>query len=69
MPIYEYRCNKCGKITEFLEKAYNRPKATCAHCGGTKLTRQLSVFSAGIGGGESKRCHGCSDSTCPHAPR
>ena len=69
MPVYEYKCDTCGKISEFLENSSKRAKRSCVHCGGTKLTRQFSIFSAGITGGESKRCHGCSDSTCPHAPR
>jgi hypothetical protein len=25
------------------------------------------VFSAGVKQGDSKRCHDCSDSVCPHA--
>ncbi|MHC4528807.1 MAG: FmdB family zinc ribbon protein [Planctomycetota bacterium] len=67
MPIFEYRCDKCGKISEFLEGASSKPKRKCAHCGSGKLSRQLSVFSAGVSEGDSKRCHGCSDFKCPHA--
>jgi len=67
MPIYEYKCDKCGKLSEFLENSSARANKRCAYCGSRNLTRQLSVFSAGVKQGDSKRCHGCSDNTCPHA--
>jgi putative FmdB family regulatory protein len=69
MPIYEYKCDKCGKVTEFLENASGRSDKRCAHCGGGKLTKVLSLFSAGVKQGDSKRCHGCEDYSCPHAGR
>ena len=67
MPIFEYKCSKCGKISEFLETSSARLKRSCAHCGSKKLEKQLSTFAPKIKEGESKRCHGCSDHTCPHA--
>ncbi len=67
MPIFEYKCVACGKISEFLEKAGSNKKHKCEHCGGSKVEKQFSVFSAGIKEGESKRCEGCSDFSCPHA--
>ncbi|MHC4573708.1 MAG: FmdB family zinc ribbon protein [Planctomycetota bacterium] len=67
MPIYEYKCSKCGKISEFLENSSARGGRACPHCGSNRLTKRLSVFSAGVKQGDSKRCHGCSDRTCPHA--
>jgi len=67
MPIYEYKCERCGKITELLENSSGKVKRSCAHCGSTKLSKRISVFSAGVKKGESKRCHGCSDYSCPHA--
>jgi hypothetical protein len=29
--------------------------------------KQFSVFAPRIKEGESKKCHGCSDHSCPHA--
>ena len=66
MPIFEYKCADCGKISEFLEKADSKKNHKCEHCGCGNLEKQFSVFSAGIKEGESKRCDGCSDFTCPH---
>ncbi|MHC4666448.1 MAG: FmdB family zinc ribbon protein [Planctomycetota bacterium] len=69
MPIYEYKCADCGRISEFLESSSGKSSRTCGHCGSVKLTKQFSVFSAGVKQGDSKRCEGCSDYSCPHAPR
>ena len=35
MPIYEYRCNKCGKVSEKIQKISDSPCRKCPHCGGT----------------------------------
>ncbi|MCK4752731.1 MAG: zinc ribbon domain-containing protein [Planctomycetes bacterium] len=67
MPIFEYKCVKCGKVSEFLVKNGSEKELVCSHCGSEKLEKQLSVFSPGIKQGDSKRCHGCSDNTCPHS--
>ncbi|MHC4483468.1 MAG: FmdB family zinc ribbon protein [Planctomycetota bacterium] len=69
MPIYQYKCGDCGKISEFLENFAGRADRTCVHCGSRKLRKQLSTFSPRIKEGASKRCYGCSDSACPHAGR
>lgn len=66
MPIFEYICSQCGGKFEFLEKRDSSDKKTCPQCGSKKLERQFSVFSAGVKEGDSKRCYGCSDYSCPH---
>ena len=43
MPIYEYRCKKCGRITSFLVLC-NTDMPSCQHCGGEDLDRVLSGF-------------------------
>lgn len=67
MPIYEYKCGKCGRISEFLESSGRPADKKCVHCGSDKLEKQFSTFAAGVGKGTSKRCYGCSDDTCPHS--
>ncbi len=47
MPIYEFRCRKCGEISSFLErvgeiKLWGRK---CSRCGSRKLSKVLSSFS------------------------
>lgn len=34
MPIYEYRCEKCGKTFEVIQKFSDAPVETHAECGG-----------------------------------
>lgn len=41
MPLYEYRCLKCEKNFEFLQKISEGPKKKCAACGG-KLKKLVS---------------------------
>ena len=44
MPLYEYKCNKCGKTSEFLESA-NKGNISrkCPHCGKSSLEKLLSI--------------------------
>mgnify|MGYP001157802573 CR=1 FL=1 len=67
MPIFEYKCGKCGRISEFLETASERGVKRCGHCGSEDLKKQISAFAPRVKEGESKKCHGCSDFKCPHA--
>ncbi len=34
MPLYEYRCEACGRTFEFLQKLNDAPLETCSQCGG-----------------------------------
>ena len=44
MPIYEYRCLKCEKEQEFIQKFSDDPLTTCPECGGT-LEKMISANS------------------------
>ncbi len=41
MPIYEYKCTKCNKTFEMLQKATDLPLKKCPECGG-KLKKIIS---------------------------
>ena len=46
MPIYEYRCGDCGRLTSvFLKSMSDEGKRTCSHCGSARLARALSRFA------------------------
>ena len=44
MPIYEYRCEKCGQVNEFLILG-KRGQLHCKECGGKNLTKLLSAHN------------------------
>ncbi len=50
MPIYEFNCAKCGKLTEVVQRVSERPP-TCPHCGSKKMTRAVSRTSFHLKGG------------------
>jgi len=35
MPIYEYKCDTCGRVTEAWQKFSDPPLSTCEVCGGS----------------------------------
>ena len=41
MPIYEYRCCKCGKTTEIMQKFSDQPLSRCPSCKG-KVSKIIS---------------------------
>jgi putative FmdB family regulatory protein len=69
MPIYEYRCQECGEVTEALLK--NRQEAEdvrCRQCGSGRLERaflsSIAPIPTGTKQGETPCCgsqEGCSD--------
>jgi putative FmdB family regulatory protein len=70
MPIFEYKCTDCGRVTEVLVSSASVKNPACEHCGSPKTEKQLSTFAplvkeppARAGG----NCHACPNSTCPHA--
>ena len=53
MPIYEYRCEECGKRSSALLGSYASADPVCPHCGKHALKRLVSSFatvSSGDGG-------------------
>jgi putative FmdB family regulatory protein len=44
MPMYEYQCEKCQKVSEVIQKFSDAPLDKCPECGG-KVTKLLSRTS------------------------
>ena len=42
MPIYEYRCEDCGRRSSFLVLNVEEFSPVCRHCGGKNLTKLIS---------------------------
>jgi putative FmdB family regulatory protein len=51
MPIYEYKCSKCGHITEAWQGFSDPPLSTCEACGGPvkKIISQNTFHLKGSG--------------------
>lgn len=45
MPIYEYRCEGCGKRSSALLGSYASADPACPHCGKQTLQRLVSSFA------------------------
>jgi putative FmdB family regulatory protein len=55
VPIYEYRCESCGKRSSALLASYSSTDPACPHCGKPALRRLVSTFatvSSGNDGGD-----------------
>jgi putative FmdB family regulatory protein len=53
MPIYEYRCEECGKRSSALLMSFSSPDPACPHCGKHALRRLVSSFAT-VSSGESE---------------
>jgi putative FmdB family regulatory protein len=51
MPMYEYRCEKCGLVFEAMQKFSDPPLTECKSCGGPvqKLISQTAFTLKGDG--------------------
>ena len=60
MPLYEYRCDQCGRRFEVLQKiGAASDGVTCPGCGGSQVAKQLSTFASSVsasGSGGSLPC-------------
>ena len=52
MPIYEYRCEDCGKRSSVLVASFKSPDPACPHCGKPALRRLVSTFAT-VSSGDS----------------
>lgn len=51
MPIYEYVCEACGRLTEVMQKMNDPAPAACPECGAAKLAKLLSRTTFQLKGG------------------
>ena len=64
MPIYEYRCRKCGKLFEKIQKVgEGGDSLKCPYCGGKKPEKVLSSFSSSKRSESSFSCSPAGGST------
>jgi len=51
VPIYEYVCEACGRLTELMQKVSDPPPATCPACGEARMAKVVSRTSFHLKGG------------------
>jgi putative FmdB family regulatory protein len=68
MPIYEFKCVRCGKVFELLKLKKEEEKGMrCPACGSKEIERVLSVVSIGrtpSGKKTKKMVKSCGGGTC-----
>ncbi len=68
MPIYEYVCEECGRLTEVMQRMSDPAPAACPECGAPKLARLISRTSFQLKGGGWYSDLYASPKTKPEAP-
>jgi len=46
MPIYEYKCKKCGEVSEYIQKFSDPPMIDCEECGATRSLEKLMSLNS-----------------------
>ncbi len=65
MPIYEYRCEKCGHQFDYFARTQSDKPQKCEKCGAEQLSKQFSSFAAVSG--SSAGAASCSTGACAPA--
>ncbi len=56
MPVYEFRCRKCGAVFEELRKTDDFTLPVCEQCGSSETEKKFSLFSGASGGKDAGSC-------------
>ncbi|MCD6320328.1 MAG: zinc ribbon domain-containing protein [Candidatus Desulfofervidaceae bacterium] len=67
MPIYEFRCLRCGHVFElFRVRSEEEVEMKCPECGGKELERVMSRVSISTSSGSTPRStiRSCAGGTC-----
>ena len=72
MPVYEYRCQKCGHVFtnrfRTLRAIKEEGAPACPACGASQVQRLLSTVSV-LGGGEASAGEAAGETTTTDKPR
>jgi len=64
MPIYEYRCRKCGRVSEYLNAAGKTELIQCPDCGSTEMDKIISTSFISMGESVPRQSHCGNKSPC-----
>ena len=62
MPLFDYHCEECGKVSELLMDA-STDQPQCSFCGSPNLKKLLSAHSS-LSGASQLRMPGVGDTGC-----
>jgi len=65
MPLFDYRCQECGHLTEFLESLDSNARHQCEHCGSDRVAKAISALAIKRKGSASSEGSRCPTGTCP----
>ena len=63
MPIFEYKCQKCGKKFEIFRSLSSHEPVSCPNCDSKETTKLFSTF-ASVGGGDQSGSSCSAGSSC-----
>ena len=64
MPIYEYRCSECGeKFEKLVRFSASTSEVECPKCGGRKVDKLISAFSARTSSAAATYASSCAPSS------
>lgn len=72
MPVYDYKCRKCGAVFEkFLRSLTAAATVKCEKCGSAKVEKLVSCCAISSGGksenhGSPKSSHSCGSCSSSH---
>jgi len=46
MPIYDFRCQECGKVSEVFVRSINSQAVCCPDCGSGKMEKMITASYA-----------------------
>ena len=64
MPIFEYKCSKCGQLEELLVKQGAKKAPKCPKCGAA-MDKMFSTFAPRMAAEKSASC--AKNPSCPNA--
>ncbi len=65
MPIYEFKCKKCGNVFEYLcFNSRDEETAKCPSCGANNNEKLLSTFSSASSGSNEGFGSGLGSASC-----
>ena len=62
MPLFEFKCNDCGQLSELLILGHD-DNPECSACGSTRLAKQMSAHSS-MSGTSGNVMPGLKDTAC-----